>query len=271
MRKIALLLSLCFVFVVFGCTSQPPRSDVVDVSEPVCEPAPGKWRTIGSSTQGQSIRAWSKGTGSRHILYLACIHGDEQSGRPLLDRLIRHIDGHPELLDGKKVTVIPVANPDGFARGSRTNANGVDLNRNFPTNNFKPSSGHGMAPTSEPETRALCGVIRRQRPDVIVTVHSPLKCVDYDGPALGLAHRMSRHCGLPVKKLGARPGSLGSYAGLDLNIPIVTLELAHHRPGGSSSWANIGPALLEALSDRHAGRIGVTTYVQHGSAALPAK
>jgi len=259
MRRTALLLSLCFVFAVFGCASQQPRPDVVDVSEPVSEPAPGKWRSIGSSIQGQSIRAWSRGHGGRHILYLACIHGDEQSGRPLLECLIRHIDGHPELLDGKKVTVIPVANPDGFARGSRTNANGVDLNRNFPTNNFKSSSVYGMVSASEPETRALCGVIRRRRPDVIVTVHSPLECVDYDGPTLGLAHRMSRHCGLPVKKLGAKSGSLGSYAGLELNIPIVTLELAHHQLGGSSSWANIGPALLEALSERHAGRIGVTT------------
>ena len=56
-------------------------------------------------------------------------------------------------------------------------------------------------------------------------MHEPLACVDYDGPALELAKQMAQAANLPVRKLGAMPGSLGSFVGETLGIPIITFEL----------------------------------------------
>ena len=262
MRRTELLLALSLFFGVLGCASQPEER--LTRIEPTRTLEPGYWRPIGYSAEGRPIRAWFRGHGSRSVLYMACIHGDEQSGRPLMEELIRQIDRRPALLEGRQVVVIPVANPDGYARRTRRNANGVDLNRNFGTANFEPGGDHGRTPASEPETRALCLLMRQREPDVIVTVHSPLTCVDYDGPAQGLAHRMSRRSGLPVKKLGSRAGSLGSYAGLERKIPTVTLELATKVPSESSSWSVVGGALLEALAEGETDRIGVA-YSSQGS------
>ena len=84
---------------------------------------------------------------------------------------------------------------------------------------------------------------------------APMDCVDYDGPASGLANRMSTRCGLPVKKLGARPGSLGSYAGVDRRIATVTVELPGDASRWGTSWERIGPALLEAMKNGRGDRL----------------
>ena len=64
--------------------------------------------------------------------------------------------------------------------------------------------------------------------------------------------RMSEHCPLPVKKLGSRPGSLGSYAGVTLGIPTITFELHRNAAGQSPKffWRFYGEALLQAVLHR---------------------
>ena len=85
-------------------------------------------------------------------------------------------------------------------------------------------------------------------PDRVVSIHQPLACVDYDGPAQGLAEAMAAACPLPVKKLGSRPGSLGSFVGVTLRRPIITLELPKDAGmNGEKLWKTYGPALLAAL------------------------
>jgi len=76
-----------------------------------------------------------------------------------------------------------------------------------------------------------------------------MSCIDYDGPASALAARMAQYCDLPVKKLGAEPGSLGSYAGLTLRIPIITFELLPSDSALSPErlWQRYGKALLAAI------------------------
>jgi protein MpaA len=234
---------LCVVAAMWGCAGKAetvvPRP--VPPTPPVVEAA--GWQSIGTSVEGREIRAWSSGSGERRALVIGAIHGNERSSRDLVDAFIAHVEAHPEAIDGWRVTVIPVANPDGLEKRTRCNANGIDLNRNFPTDNFRPSARRGMKPASEPETRALMRVIETEHPDVIVSVHAPLACVDYDGPAEPLARRMSELCGLPVKKLGAHPGSFGSFAGVDRRIPIITLEL----PRMNSLAPGIQEGLLDAL------------------------
>ena len=92
-------------------------------------------------------------------------------------------------------------------------------------------------------------VIQQYDPDRIVTLHQPLNCIDYDGPAQMLAQRMGQYCALPVKKLGARPGSLGSYAGVTLGIPIITFEMlpADSQLTSQALWSKYGRAMLAAI------------------------
>jgi len=226
-----------------------PRRDggariVAPLRESVVSPGPSA-----RSVQGKPIRSWVYGEGERTVMFLGGIHGSEPAGAGLCETLREYLVEHPEVLEGRRVVVAPALNPDGLAARTRTNARGVDLNRNFDTTNRKNTRRFGMRPLSEPESRLIAELITRFRPAAIVTVHQPLACVDYDGPAATLAMAMSRACGLPVKKLGASPGSLGSYAGVDLGIPIVTLELpaTATRQDRAALWKTYGKAMLVAV------------------------
>ncbi len=136
--------------------------------------------------------------------------------------------------------LVPVLNPDGLLRrrARRMNANGVDLNRNFSTPDWtrraitdywikrthkNPRRYPGTAPLSEPESHWLAQEIEEFRPHAIVSVHAPYGVVDFDGPPSGPKRLGHLHLNL----LGTYPGSLGNYAGIGKNIPVVTIELAH--------------------------------------------
>lgn len=87
---------------------------------------------------------------------------------------------------------------------------------------------------------------------VIVSLHQPIACIDYDGPpeAAELAGRMSKACGLPVKKLGLRPGSLGAWFGEGLGRPILTVELpGDAAPDPDRLWETYGAALTALITD----------------------
>ena len=189
------------------------------------------------------------GEGRDVIFVLAAIHGNEQAGIPLCRRLYDYLLQHSNLLVGRKLVIMPIANPDGVAHNQRQNARGIDLNRNFEAANRQNSARYGFSALSEPESRVIKEVIRQHAPDRIVTLHEPLSCIDYDGPGKALAERMGQYCDLPVKKLGANPGSLGAYAGVTLGIPIITVEY----PKGSGAleadilWTKYGRMLLAAV------------------------
>jgi murein peptide amidase A len=106
---------------------------------------------------------------------------------------------------------------------------------------------------SEPESVAIHGVIDTFRPSRIVSLHQPANegnaCIDYDGPAEVLARAMAARCDLPVKRLGNRSGSLGSYAGFVLGIPIVTAELPKDADQWPPQvvWDRYGPMLIAAI------------------------
>ncbi|MDR1647264.1 MAG: succinylglutamate desuccinylase/aspartoacylase family protein [Zoogloeaceae bacterium] len=136
--------------------------------------------------------------------------------------------------------IAPLVNPDGlFARPSRrTNSNGVDLNRNFPTPDWAdkaqdywqrrtqkdPRRFPGKTAMSEPETRWLTEAIEAFKPDVIVSVHAPYGILDYDGASPPPPRRLGL---LNLKPLGVYPGSLGNYGGVFKDIPVITIELAN--------------------------------------------
>lgn len=232
-------ISVMIVLALAGCRSQPepqPEVSPATVSPTVERRRAATSRVHTDVPRGASfVAGWSiglrpiryevHGDGDEVIAIIATIHGNEPAGTPLVRRLSDHLRQHPELIEGRKLVLVPVANPDGLVAGTRGNARGVDLNRNYPAKNFKASARHGTEALSEPETRVLLDILSTFRPDRVLSIHQPLRCIDYDGPAADLAHSMARYSDLPVKKLGARPGSMGSYVSRDLRTPIVTLEL----------------------------------------------
>ena len=207
-------------------------------------------QTVGTSVQNRPIETIVVGRGLDTTLIIATIHGNEPAGTALVEQLPTHLAQHGSLLHKRRVVIVPVANPDGLAANTRANSNSVDLNRNFAAHNRLNNSQNGQYSLSEPESRVIANLIARYKPARIVTLHQPLNCIDYDGPARTLAERMGQYCDLRVRKLGARPGSLGAYAGETLRIPTITLELGRddHRLSPATLWRNYGNALIAAIA-----------------------
>lgn len=208
---------------------------------------------LGQSVDGRPIvaRAWGATDPEETVLVVASIHGSEPAGTPLVEQFETWLAAHPEELAAKRLAIVPVANPDGYARDERFNSRGVDLNRNFPAGNRTDKKVHGDTALSEPESRALMRALQVFAPTRVVSLHQPVACVDYDGPGEKLAKAMSVAIDgrLPVKKLGGRPGSLGSYVGVTLGRPIITLELpkdAEQREP-QELWDDYGAALIAFL------------------------
>ena len=140
------------------------------------------------------------------------------------------------------ILFIPCLNPDGKQQNTRVNSNKVDLNRNFPTKNRnewkknfesdeKDEFYPGEKPASEIETKFIIDILSEYKPDRILAIHSPYKIINYDGPAEKIAENMSKFNGYPIQvDIGyPTPGSLGTYAGKERNIPVITLELPQNK------------------------------------------
>lgn len=139
--------------------------------------------SIGASIQGTSITAYKFGNGPKLAVFVGGTHGDEKSSiltmQALVDELEQKYDSIPSTLT---VVVIPLLNPDGYARSKRTNANTIDLNRNFPSNDWASNvylpnnilleNGGGLQPLSEPESIALSNYIQTANPNLILTYHA---------------------------------------------------------------------------------------------------
>jgi protein MpaA len=211
--------------------------------------------TVGETVSKRPIECQIYGNGEDIVWIIATIHGNEAAGTPLVAKFVEWLKANPKELEGRTVVITPVANPDGMADNVRHNKHGVDLNRNFPAGNWNTAGekAPGQTPLSEPDSRSLMRVLCEFFPDRIVSIHQPLTCLDYDGPAEGLAKAMGAKCKLPVKKLGSRPGSLGSFVGVTLGRPIVTMELPENAGmDGDKLWKEYGEALIAALRYKEA-------------------
>ena len=236
-RAAVVLLSALLLHAV-GCQAPLPQVPVASI--PLSGP---NFFRVGTSVQGRPIECQVLGDGPEVIFILASIHGDETAGSPLVRQLSDHLQMNPHRLSGRRVVLLPAANPDGMIQSTRENANGVDLNRNFPAGNRVDNERHGWAELSEPESQVIAMLIDLYRPSRVIAIHQPLACVDYDGPAQDLAARLAKLTKLPVKKLGTRPGSMGAFLGEDLGVPTITLEL----PRGVDKWNEA--RLWEAYGD----------------------
>jgi murein peptide amidase A len=157
---------------------------------------------IGTSVLGRDIVAYHLGEPrrprARTVVLLAAMHGDEAAPSQILRALV---DGPPVI--GLDLWVVPTYNPDGVAAGTRKNARGVDLNRNFPNDwvDLDGSYESGSGPGSEPETKAMMAFLDRVDPAAILSFHQPLLGVDTDTKNPRLARRVARRLQLPTTTL----------------------------------------------------------------------
>jgi murein peptide amidase A len=158
-----------------GANGGPTPTRGLYPDSPVASSA-AKRTVIGRSERGRPIRAVRIGDpeSSRVALVVGVIHGDERAGFGITRKLKRMA---PDI-EGAQIWVVDNLNPDGTRARTRRNANGVDLNRNFPHRwraGAPRSSGYYPGPkaASERETRAAMALIRSIRPDVSVWYHQP--------------------------------------------------------------------------------------------------
>ena len=156
---------------------------------------------IGHSVRGHAIRAVALGepNAPTKVLVVGCIHGNEGAGIAIARRLER--TAPPA---GVQLWVVEDLNPDGHAAGTRQNAHGVDLNRNWPVGWRRHRGGlfdSGPSPLSEPETRAAWRLILRVRPDVSIWYHQHLRLVDESGGEVWIERSYAQLVGLPARRL----------------------------------------------------------------------
>jgi len=204
---------------------------------------------IGRSHRDRRITAYRIGPAdarSRYVV-IGCMHGDESAGR----RIAVHRMLNRRAPDGVQVWIVPTMNPDGLAAGRRTNARGVDLNRNFPSSDWRLQDKgtryySGPRAGSERETRAMIGFLDDLGPGTVVSIHQPLACVDFSGGDRSVTTWLAGRLGLPARRLGASGGNLTTWFNEDYpKRTAVTLELG---PAVSTAY---GGRLTDVLF-RHA-------------------
>ncbi len=215
-------------------------------------------------------------------LILGGVHADELTPVHMAFKIAKTLHDNPKMYENVRVIVAPLVNPDGFFSQpyKRTNSNGVDLNRNFPTHTWTNSAFHdwshsktkdkrkfpGFYANSEQGTRFQTSLIEQFHPDRIFSIHAPLAFLDldYDNKKLfnqkmrlsedqkkakEIAHIISQSAGnYRIKDFGIYPGSLGNYAGNERAIPTITLELSSSDPHKVTKfWNDFSPGIFKAL------------------------
>ncbi|MFY9345354.1 MAG: M14 family zinc carboxypeptidase [Planctomycetota bacterium] len=188
-----------------------------------------QWQVIGKSVEGRPLRLLRLGHGPRRVLWIGGIHGDEREGHFATAELPRAFFATPGAEDAVTLTILEDVNPDGSAANTRSNKNGVDLNRNYPANNWLPGDSRGTHPLDQPEAKVVHDLVLDERPHLVIVAHAWRgdHFINFDGPAERHAELFAQRSGYRVKpsdKIAPTPGSLGSWIGRKLGIPILTLE-----------------------------------------------
>ena len=170
---------------------------------------------IGTSVESRAIVAvhrWTDGA-TRTALVVGSMHGDERAGMRVVRRL--RTASVPAGLD---LWLVRTMNPDGTAADRRTNAHGVDLNRNFPRFWVPAGAGtptwSGPSAASEPETQAMTTFLREVSPRTTLVFHQPLYGVDsYKAKSMTLVNALARETAMPVKSFACSGTCHGTFTG----------------------------------------------------------
>lgn len=230
------------------------------------------WKVYGDESQHKQVH--------KNATMIMCgVHGDEITPIKFCFDLIEDLNNNPQLIGENNIVIVaPIVNPDSFfkRKPTRTNARGIDINRNFPTKDWYKQALKlwktryraqkrrypGKKPLSEPEVLFQVNLMKRYSPDKVISVHAPLTLLDYDGPVFGsretskegeaakdlLISMSKKASGYKITDYPFFTGSLGNYAGNERQIPTYTLELPNsdwHKT--DRYWARFKPAIHDAI------------------------
>jgi protein MpaA len=189
---------------------------------------------VGHSVEGRAIRPIVLGppAAAHRLLVVGCIHGTETAGETVTRRLV----AERSLVTGAQIVVVDAVNPDGCAHGTRGNAHGVDLNRNFPSNWARIGrrgdlQWSGPRALSEPESRFVVALVRAVRPDVTVWFHQPQGVIRAWGPSVATARRLGVLAGYPYRSIRWPYGTASNWQN-------------HRSPGTASFVVELPPGGL---------------------------
>ncbi len=206
---------------------------------------------FGKTATQLPILGYRFGRSGPHILILGGVHGNEPEGVIAALGLLEQFNEN--FAYGLRETVVPELNLDGVMTQNRRNSRGVDLNRNLPTKDWTRTVSQekyhpGIEPNSEPENQALTRWVDVNKPKFIVSLHSWHPLLNINGNCRPEAEMIAKLTGYEVKEdIGyPTPGCLGTYCGLERDIPTLTYEI--ERGLGHAEILRVHvPAILEAL------------------------
>jgi len=211
---------------------------------------PDGWRTesAGTSVQGRDLTVLVRPVDAptRTVMVIGGIHGNEPVSPPTVNAMV-----NVPIPDDTEVWLLPLMNPDGSAVGTRCNANGVDLNRNFSWD-WRTSTG-GPSAFSEPEPTATAALIERVDPDLVVWVHQPLNYVSSIGNTPdSYEQAWAAASGVPVRPDITQHGGGESWTALVADIPSMLIEVDTYdaRPDMVSAHVAGFAALLDVVEPR---------------------
>ena len=203
--------------------------------------------SIGTSVDGRPIIAYQFGNGPSMVLFIAAMEGNEQNPANLLQQWIPDVDANPDRIPSyRTLVIIPQINPDGYAADTRLNADGIDLNRNFPANNWSEqvteptapdvwTNDGGPYPLSEPESQAIATYTENNQPTLTLTMHSHGGIVEAndagDSITLGAEYaKLAHYEAIPTYAIGSffdytTTGAYEDWLNDKLNLPALEVEL----------------------------------------------
>jgi protein MpaA len=261
------------------CSKLKTKFQEYQWEEPQCEHF--KWNHVRNSNLGTPL-IWTvfgeenTPAAANTTIFMCGVHGDEITPVKFCWDLMYELKNNHNF-DDKVVVVVPLVSPDSFFRKppTRTNGRGIDVNRNFPTIDWKSDAvkrwknahksdlrkNPGVRPASEQETIFQMNLILRYKPNKVISVHAPLTLLDYDGPSLRaqngktaqvLLQQMSeRSSGYKISSYPVFPGSLGNWAGKEKHIPTYTLELPNTNYRQTNEfWSLFKEAMVFAIGHK---------------------
>jgi predicted deacylase len=232
--------------------TQDVRPDV-SVLEPVTAQSTTE-QVFGFSEAGREIVGYEIGNGDTCLLFFGGIHGNERGTVELMETFAHELGLHPELVPAdKKIVVIPLVNPDGYSdRQDKLNANGVNLNRNFVTDDWLVQEGDedtyaGEQPFSEVESKVLREVVNTCDPEMMIAFHSQgaLVSPELNRSSIQLAKWYAAHTGYAYFDEWDYAGTATRWFVETTDQAAITVELTTHT---ESDWELNRSALLEILS-----------------------
>ncbi len=209
-------------------------------------------KNFGHAQSGRSIRGYVIGNGPDTLFLFGAIHGNEMGTATLMENLIDEVRNNTGLVaPSKRLVIIPISNPDGYYdRIDKLNANGVNLNLNFPTDNWEhygPSGTYaGEKPFSEPESRIIRDIVEQYKPYAMISFHAQggLVSPELQDISKEWSRWYARQTGYEYYEEWDYFGTATRWFTDTTGLPSVTVELTDHM---HSDWSINKAALLKLI------------------------